>query len=1417
MKELIEYLKQKKIKYQEIDEFHIQINDEIYFLVLPDEEDLLFSSELQLLTNYQNCDKYVYSFGGKWYWENKSDAEHPKLNELLYIGKIQDDIDTKSFLGIHGGYEILNGSRLYGDWCKKAKFLGCETLGILEKNTLAGVLKFQLECKKNGIKPIIGATYTVLRESEDYRYDLKFLVKDEIGWENLLLINKEVNVINNKYITEDRLPELIKGLFVIVDPKSFDFDKLNKFIKQNIDFYQLDTVEFTNNDTDKKYLENLKKFFKSPINPISIVDAYYLEQEHFETKQILNKISGVREYDSENQFFKSKSEYFDELEKLFNIKDESLFNIFELAIKNERWVVDGCDFMIKTGERHLPVYTMTEEQSAQFENNEDLFWNLITDGFKSRSIPKDLVHNYMERVEKEFTVIEKGKVIDYFLILWDVINWCKTQNILTGIGRGSAPGTIIAYLLGITHLDPIQFDLLFERFLNEGRVLTALPDIDVDFTGNRRDEVKHYLEHKYGETQVCSVGTYTTLKLKALLKEFGRISGEDHMEMNYITKILDLEEGGMVDIFKNAVKNKRIRRFVQDNSHLINYTNYLLKQPKSPSIHACATLILPKEKEVFSWTPVKVMSLTDGQSMYVTEWEGNELEEAGFLKEDILGILQLTKFQEILALIKQETNEDIDIYNVSLDDEEVYRYFKNGWNGDVFHFGSTGLTGYCKLLQPENIEDLIAGISLFRPGSMESGFHNEYILLKEGKREPVYDYGLKEVTESTYGLYIYQEQIMKSCQVLANFTLVEADDIRKALGKMKPELIKSYGQQFIDKAVENNCPKEEAEEIWKKLARFASYGFNKCISGEERFYRLGLNKDSFRPTISEMYKIKNSKSYAEMSGHISLHDRYSQFGYGVSFSLNQEGRLVKNRIKDIRYEGQRDVFELTLINGLSIRTTDNHKFPTSNGEKLLRDIDISQDLLFYKLGYQSEDTSYGFTDKGKINNSRYHSQDLVYKFTLNSEPGKEGFQKINTSFTQLEYYNNNLKKSYCEICNKTNCRLEIHHKDNRHGNNEVENLITVCSSCHKKEHYKLGRVKQGQKGLLTELVQIKSIQCVGLEDVYDVEMENPYHTFTTDKGIVTCNSHASAYSVTGYISQWLKVHYPVYFWSTALKYASDKDSMKYISEINLTGNIKIMPVEINNSKDEIYTDFKNKTIFWPLLSVKQCGEKAAEQIFSLRNKDGQFFTFEEFLERNKFKSSKVTKQVIENLVISGAFDQIENIEYPSQRIRLIETYRKLNKIKVDKEKDLFESNKSQLRFDWWWLLQQKNISSISLFDYQSLLEEHNSSGDLYITPEDFQLEHYSKERTKVKIGGVIVEVTVRESKKGTWAKVLIESNYSFITIVIWAEQYRSLFRDLDLAQEIKSILLINGKIVLDSYHNENVLQTYEDTEFIILK
>jgi DNA polymerase-3 subunit alpha len=1136
MEELKAYLSQNSLHWMNSNvNNRIYISDKEFCLITP-QNGVIFDDKFHLIAE-GDCDNYIYQFGGEWYWDKREDIKDPKLNELRYLGESTHEIKTDHFLGVRGEFEILNGSRIYKDWVSKAKFLGVKSLGICEKNTLAGVMKFQLECQSSGIKPIIGQTITVYNEPWDLYYDVKCFVKNENGWRNLLLINKEINVLSKfKCVEQKRFFELADDLIIVIDPKSLSYNKLSCLPEYMngilFDYYQLDTVEYEDDERDREYLENLNRYYNSGLDPIVITDAFYLEPEHYHIKNILNNISGVREFKSTNQYFKSDEQYFDELEKLFNPKDDNFFHIYQQAVTNRNKLVEDCNYTVDIKNRHLPKYEMTEEESLEYNDNEDLFWGLIEKGLKRRVAPHNY-YQYVERIEKEYDVIKFGDVVDYFLTLHDIISWCNREGILVGIGRGSAGGSMVSYVLGLIHLDPIEFDLLFERFLNVGRIAVSLPDIDCDFPGKDRNRVKTYIESRFGNDYVCSVGTYTIFKLKSAIKDLSKLHGISFGDVNMVTGLMSESGKDFSALFKMAVEDKRIKSFINRYPEVINNMRLILGIPKAKSVHACAMMIFPKEKTMYEWVPVR-----EEAGNIVSEWEGNEMDSAGFLKEDILGVAQLDKFQDILTLIKQSKGEDIDIYSIPLDDKQVYKYFKQGWNGDVFHFGSRGLTEYCKELLPDNIEDLIAGISLYRPGAMENNFHNEYISRKFGKKKVKYFTGSEEILNKTYGVFVYQEQIMKLCQVLGGLTLVEADDVRKAMVKKKYEALHKYKDRFIEHYVtEFGVEQEYSEEVWGAIDRASTYLFNR--------------------------------------------------------------------------------------------------------------------------------------------------------------------------------------------------------------------------------------------------------------------------------------SHAAAYSITGYISQWFKVHYPLEFWSVAFNYASDKDFPEYISEINITRDIKLFPVDINNSRDTIYANHKTKSIYWSFGSIKQIGGIASNQLLEEFNKNGQYFTFEEFLSRHRFKGSKVTKQIIENLIFSGAFDEIEQLDQPYKRYHLFVKYREINKVKVDTLKDFLTVDKNLLADNWYWLLQQKKLSGIAFFNYGELCDTFLDSTVRYASGEEINSGEYSTYKSNVKTGGILVEVNERHGEKGDWCRLVVENNYQLINIIIWNEEYSKL-KNLGFNELIGEIMLFTGEATKEKYNQKNVIIFNKNSEIIFL-
>ena len=682
---------------------------------------------------------------------------------------------------------------------------------------------------------------------------------------------------------------------------------------------------------------------------------------------------------------------------------------------------------------------------------------------------------------------------------------------------------------------PINFPLVF----GQGGAL----DIDTDVPGEYRPAVKQYMENRFGASQVCSVGTYTTLQIKQAINDVGKIYGASIPTLRRLTKMIEdvkTEE----DFLKLACKRSEINQFLNKYPEMMNVVFLLLGQQKAASIHACAMMIFPKEKSMYEWCPVRKSG-----DLIVSEWEGGEMDEAGFLKEDILGIEQLDKFTDILNLIEKNTGRKINLYSdIEYDDPEVYRYFANGWLSDIFQFSAKGLCAYTQKLKPKNMDDVVAALSLFRPGPMENGFHMDYIALKNGEKEPEYPIGTEEILKNTYSVWIYQEQIIKAVQILAGFTEEEADIARAAIGKKKMDKIKKLRPKFVNGYVERfgekGVTKESAEALWEQMEKFGSYSFNR--------------------------------------------------------------------------------------------------------------------------------------------------------------------------------------------------------------------------------------------------------------------------------------SHSASYAINAYNSLWLKVHYPLEFWSVALSRASETDFPQYVNEMQQTEGIEIKPVNINKSDINIVADKKDNSIYWAINATKQVGEKAQNQIMEERSKNGEYFSLAEFIDRHTFKGSAVNKSVIENLIYSGAFDMMdETREFSnifSAREFMLGKYREKNKIKIDKEKDEYflAFEKKKIGKDWWWLLQQKNKSGFAFFGYEGLVREYlkpKVRNGVFYNVEDLQ-NYDGSTYEMVMVGGYVLEVEEREGKKGRFANLLLESNYKFLRVVIFPDDYEE---NAEFFQSTKkNLLLLSGKANFDKFKEEYVLQVNSNSKFIKL-
>lgn len=1285
--ELEEYLSSNTIQYtSDRENYTVSFDGKTYELFPPNDDGYFFDEDFRWDNEATEYDGYIFRFGGVWYTIEKGQERDPKLNRVKWRGQSEVAGLSSNFLGVHGSFELLSGTSLYSDWVKKAKFLGIERLGIVEKGTLAGALKFQNACKSVGIIPVFGMEVPVKDEKKDISFTYKIYAQNEKGWQHLLALNKVINCDSSgKFITPKDISEHTEDVFIIFDPKTIDYTDVPILLrsKHNV-FWQADTVEYAKFNRDTEYLTNFEAFYKSKMKPVALCDAFYIEPEYYILRETVNKIGKKVNHKSYNQYFKNEVTYMEELLSLFG--DQSIGEAFYLkARENMDMIAESCNFEIPTNSRHLPRYEMTKEEKEKYESNEDMFDSLIYEGLENKP---ELLEDYsedvlVERIERESDTIKFGDVVDYFLILRDIVNWCKGNDILLGGGRGSSAGCLISYLFGIVNTNALKFNLLFERFLNKGRVKVSLPDVDTDVPGEKRPLVKRYMEERFGETQVCSVGTYTTLQIKQAINDVGKIYGASIPTLRRISKMIEdvkTEE----DFLRLAHRKEEIAQFVNKYPEMMNVVFLLLGQQKAASIHACAMMIFPKEKTMYEWCPVRKVD-----NLVVSEWEGGEMDEAGFLKEDILGIEQLDKFTDILTLIEKNTGKKINLYtDIEYDDPEVYRYFANGWLSDIFQFSAKGLSSYTQKMKPKNMDDVIAALSLFRPGPMENGFHMDYIALKNGEKEPEYPIGAEEILKDTYGLLTTQEQIMNICNQLADFDLVTCDKVRKALGKKKLDVLLPLKAKFVEGYVSKfgskGVTKESAEHLWDQMEEFAKYSFNKCLSFDTQILTSYGNE-----RIDELFK----------QFHESKKSIYVK-------SMSKNGVFYFAKVKDIRYSGNRPVCKIKLEDGKQIEATQNHRFPTTNG-KIFAEFVLGKTL---------------YVDDG-----------MLYP-----------------------------KKS-----------------------------------------------------------KVVSVSLSDSKDVYDIEVDDPNHNFVAND-IVTCNSHAAAYAINAYNSLWLKVHYPLEFWSVALSRASKDDFPRYINEMNQTEGIEIKPVNINKSDVGIVGDKKSNSVYWALNATQQVGEKAQQQIIEERGKNGEYFSLEEFVDRHSFKGSSVNKSTVENLIYSGAFDEMdETREFSnifSAREYMLGKYREKNRIKIDREKDEYSVafSKNKIGKDWWWLLQQKNKSGFAFFDYKKLVEEYlrpKAKTAEYYDVDD--LQNYDGSTYKMAmVGGYVLEVEEKESKTGAFASLLLENNYKFLRVVIFPADYMDKEEYIQSCK--KNILLLTGKVSFDRFKEEYVIQANGNSQFIKL-
>ncbi len=740
-------------------------------------------------------------------------------------------------LHVHSEYSLLDAMCRIPELVETALARGMPALALTDHGTLSGTIKFYQACEEAGIKPILGAELYVApgsRFSHDLvqdrsTYHLVVLVQNEEGWRNLIVLVNRAHTEGFYYrprVDLELLAERSRGLIAL---SSCESGEVQKLLLQGREqeareaaarlaqifpgrFY----IELQDHNLERgwdlirKQLA-LARNLNLPV--VATADVHYIRPEDAEPHQVLINIqAGKKLSDPDARSFEGTDYHFlsaEEMAVKFREVPEALANTLKIA--------ESCEFVLSLHQRLLPRFPV--EGGTPQEELERQAW----EGARQR-YGEEIPPSVRERLAYELSVIDRMNLAPYFLIVADFVRYARQRGIPVGPGRGSAAGSLVAYCLGITQVDPLRFGLLFERFLNPERL--SLPDIDIDFCMRRRDEILAYAAEKYGRDHIAQIGTFDRMASRSVIRDVARVLGLPYEKADRMAKLVPF---GMS--LPHALEQiPKLREHAEEEPKLFSIALKLEGLLRNASTHAAGVVIAPEPLERF----VPLLRLPDGQ--FVTQFDMHDLEALGLLKMDFLGLRNLTILSDVQEFLRERKGLEIRLEDIPLDDPAAYELIRSGATSGVFQLESAGMRALIRRLAPTEFRDLIAILALYRPGPLESGMVDDYIERKHGRQPVIYPHErVRDILGETYGLPIYQDQVMLMAQRLAGFTLAEADHLRKAMGKKKPEVMADMRARFVAGCVQNGIPQAEAEAIFADIEKFASYAFAKAHAAAYAF------------------------------------------------------------------------------------------------------------------------------------------------------------------------------------------------------------------------------------------------------------------------------------------------------------------------------------------------------------------------------------------------------------------------------------------------------------------------------------------------------------------------------------------------------------------------------------------------------
>jgi len=739
-------------------------------------------------------------------------------------------------LHVHTQYSLLDGACQLQKLVNLASSYRMSACAITDHGNMFGVIEFYQKAQAKGVKPIIGCEVYISPESrfeksshgiQEASFHLVLLAQDEIGYKNLMKlvsigylegfyyrprIDKEVLAKHNEGLIglsaclKGEIPHLLlagdtHGAKRIADQYRHIFGRGNFYL-------ELQDNGMKEQEKINKALIKISKEMDIPL--VATNDTHYLEKEDAMAHEALLSIQTQTTLDDPNRMRLQTDEFYfkpaELMKKAFEANAPS-------AITNTMEIAERCNVELDFSKIHLPQYSVPEGSTR-----EEYLRKLVKEGLKQRYVSLD--KTIENRVSHELQIIEKSGYTSYFLIAWDFVNFAKSKGIPVGPGRGSAAGSVVSYSLGITDIDPLSYGLIFERFLNPERI--SMPDIDIDFCYERRNEVIDYVINKYSKKNVAQIITFGTMMAKGVVRDVARVMGMAYAEGDKIAKLIPNELNITLDhALKVEPELDSLYKTDPRITKLIDISRKLEGLTRHASTHAAGVVI--SEKELTDYVPLFMTS--DGQ--ITTGVPMNSLEKIGLLKMDFLGLRTLTVINESIKIVKRTRGTDVDIEKIPLDDKKTFDLLANAESTGIFQLESSGMRDLLRKLKPEKFEEIIALLALFRPGPIGSGMLDDFIKRKHKKSAIKYDHpALEPILKKTYGIIIFQEQIMRIASELAGFSLAEADTLRRAISKKTPEIMAEARQKFVTGCIERKVDKDVADKIFNQIEYFAGYGFN---------------------------------------------------------------------------------------------------------------------------------------------------------------------------------------------------------------------------------------------------------------------------------------------------------------------------------------------------------------------------------------------------------------------------------------------------------------------------------------------------------------------------------------------------------------------------------------------------------------